>query len=442
MVCNMVGCLAFGQLQAQPIPEQQEKGVNGFLASALDNFKGNKRFLGRFDDATAIELILDFSSNTCTGSLLYQTSKTHFNLKGKYANGVLMLEELDDKGILTGKISAQVINDRLEGSWENVNNTIGMHLTAEEATPYQVASPCTDNKWFHRYTDQFLQKPMEINIFRAMNGSLSGSFWVGAEEKLLLFSGQMDSIGNYKLNLKSPDSDSEQGYLKGSLKNTKTLELIWVLPDSNKRFFKIPLRESLMSNCYQYADYMSSYDIVFPRFKQSVPAMFFERNAGEWASACKNHPEKRAANQSPESRNTLRTNGWTEISMWDDKVLSGFFTFANSWDSSYRELPFNFNLAENKSLELKDVFLTSFNVKSWLKAQELKNKPGLKSYDTDEEFKKWADATSFEYFVIRKDGILLCSPFHQIYGRQSILLDWNTVKPYLRMNSAIAHLLE
>lgn len=55
--------------------------------------------------------------------------------------------------------------------------------------------------------------------------------------------------------------------------------------------------------------------------------------------------------------------------------------------------------------------------------------------------RKWADATSFEYFTIR-NGILLCSPFHHVYGRQEILLDWNTVKPYLRMNSAVAYLLE
>lgn len=82
-----------------------------------------------------------------------------------------------------------------------------------------------------------------------------------------------------------------------------------------------------------------------------------------------NHPDKRAANQSPQSRNTIRSNGWTGISLGMITCFSGFFTLANTWDSSYKELPFNFDLAHNKSLELKDIFLTSFNVKSWLKAQ-------------------------------------------------------------------------
>ena len=50
----------------------------------------------------------------------------------------------------------------------------------------------------------------------------------------------------------------------------------------------------------------------------------------------------------------------------------------------------------------------------------------------DSDFKQWVKKSDFSYFTIRKDGICFSTKYSMLYGRQSVIIPFQQLQPFLK----------
>jgi hypothetical protein len=104
--------------------------ANGYCCvkrfDAGTSLKWVRHFRGRLDDVSEVLLSLGYDGNNCRGQLTYIESKEQFDLTGTLEGMVLLLNESDSKGMITGHLTGTLQNDRIEAEWTNAVNTLGV----------------------------------------------------------------------------------------------------------------------------------------------------------------------------------------------------------------------------------------------------------------------------------------------------------------------------
>jgi len=405
------------------------------------SLKWVRHFRGRLDDVSEILLSLGYDGVNCRGQLTYIESKEQFDLSGTLDGMVLLLNESDYKGLVTGHLTGTLQNDRIEAEWTNAVHTLGGSLEAKEVKVKSLApKPCGENKWVSRYVARWNNARIDLTLARVNNNLLNGYLWIEADDKIYALKGKVLADERYEMQALLPNGKIA-AHLTGDLKSAQAHDCSWI-GSGEKRSFKLALRSKLPVGCMEYADYVSSYDIQFPRPECTECTKTLDRHAQQWVSQCTTAIAAQKRVPRPENRNAMRASSWYEVTCWTETIFCGHLTFAESWKEKTDAVSFNFDLRTGKEITLEDLFNRGFNAKEWFAEYARKESPKMTKFATDPKFREWLAAEGFPIFTIRRDGLELSTLFHPVYGQHSLVVPYNLLKPNMRRDNPIADLVK
>jgi hypothetical protein len=400
-----------------------------------------RHFRGRLDDVSEVLLSVGFDGSQCRGHLTYIESKERFDLAGTLEGVVLILNENDSKGLVTGHITGTLQGERIDAEWTNATNTLGSSLEAKEVKVKSLApKPCGENKWVNRYVARWNNGRIDLTLARVNNNLLQGYLWIEADDKTYTLKGKISPDDQYEIQALLPNGKTA-AHLQGSLKVPQAHDCSWV-GSGEKRTFKLVQRSKLLVGCLEYADYVSSYDIQYPRPECGECNKILDRRATDWVEQCKSTIAAQKRPVRPENRNALRASGWYEVTCWTETIFCGYLTFSESWKDKSSGVSFNFDLRTGKEIVFEDLFNRSFNAKEWFAEYARRESPKMSKFAEDPAFREWLAVEGFPMFTIRRDGLELSTLFHPVYGQHSITVPYNLLKPNMRRDNPVADLVK
>ncbi|HLP95427.1 MAG TPA: hypothetical protein VK168_15395 [Saprospiraceae bacterium] len=400
-----------------------------------------KTFKGRLDDASVIDLTLGFDGRNCRGYLTYAKSRIRFQLSGTLDTSGFLLQERDMSRNITGQLKGTLQNRRLEADWTNADNSLGSKLEAEEVAPGQTVSlNCSDNKWSSRYITRYNGARCDMVLVRSHNGALDGFLWVESDGRTYKLKGDMKHTGSFEMEVLAA-GDRLAALLSGKIIPGQNAEVFWV-GSGEKRTFKFTLKDHFLLGCYEYADYATSYDVLYPRTPCPSCNTRLDEQVNQWIERCQTTFNEKKISLAPASRARQRASAWPEIASWTDQVFTGYLTFSDTWNAQPQGISFNYDLRTNKELTLDDLFNKGFNAQKYLSDWANREMPKLPGFATDPKYREWLSKEGFPLFTLRREGLEISTLFHPEYGRQTLLIPYSGLKTYFKKDLPIAEFLK
>ena len=391
-----------------------------------------KHYKGRIDDLNDVSVTLGFDGTDCKGQLTYLRSNTKFDLDGTLENRQLFLQELDETKKVSGTLKGELKGNMVIGKWKNYNGKMGGNLWLEETEKEnKFPSYCGDNKWIRKYEGAVGQKSAEIILQKESSQKLSGIIFYERKNQSYALHGNIDEQNDFIIKVKDEKGSIVQT-LEGNLQQDKLTIAVKQTSSKNAKTTLTPI-EGLTIGCVEFSDYKTSYDITFPKTTNAAFNKQMQEETDAWVKACRNHSvrvKKENPLEQPKFRATERGYAWSEVDYFSKKIISGLMTFSNTWTPGQKIIAFNFDLENNNSIYLSDVMEQNKDSEKYIKnycKREIKNH---KLYG-DDDFKKWIKKSDFPYFTIRKEGICFSTKFSMLYGRQSVTIPYQQLKPFL-----------
>jgi hypothetical protein len=435
-------CIVFAQGPATSKPQPDTALVKLFDKPA--DIKWMKKFRGRMDDATVVDISLGLNKNgsTLVGYLTYQRSNQRIRLQGVFEDSTrFKIEERDGAKNVLGRLVGTYKDRMLEAEWTNADNTLGWDLEAREVPPGGTLNlTCGDNKWANRYLGRYNDKRVELTVVRMHHGSLHGFLWVEADGKTYRLKGEINREGDYEITA-ALINGKQAAILSGNLKNPKITDCNWI-GSGERRSFKLNMAQSLLFGCYDYADYQTNYDGIYPRTTCTNCNNWLDQQMKTWADGCKASFNAQIKPNGPTNRSAHRASAWPEITAWTDNLFCGYMTFTDTWSEQAQGMAFNFDLRTGKNIVYDDLFAKGFNAKYWLDDYVKKELPKMPQYASDPKYKEWIDKEGFPQFTVRREGLELSTLFHPRYGRQAILVPYAQLRANFRKDNPIIEFLK
>ncbi len=402
------------------------------------DLKWGRYFRGRLDDVSEVQLSLAYDGTNCRGWFTYAKTRTRFKLDG-YLNGAkLDLREFDAKGQHTGYLIGTLKGDVLELDWSNVSRTLGSRIEAVEVGVGRMnPTNCGDDKWTNRYNARYRGAAVELVLSRTHNGALNGYLWVEADGKTYVLRGRMnDDNQTYTLDALLPNG-KKAGAMEGKIDADRKLTCAW-RGGGEQRTFDLAFKDMLVTGCFDYADYRSSYDVLFPRTRCTTCNAQLDRWVNEWVDRCKANLAAKKEQPNAQNRASMRASGWMDVECWTDGVFSGLFTFTDTWSGKAEGVAFIFDVNTGENVPVESLFVKNFDSKTWFETFVKKESPKLPAFAADPEFRQWLVREGFPFITVRRDGLVLSTVFHPEYGRQQLLAPYETLKPFVKRDGLLA----
>jgi hypothetical protein len=431
-------CLSFLLLRSLTAPAQpgELEQATRLLFPPTDPAQWFQSFKGRVDDLNDVAVVLGRQEKTCRGYLQYLRSRTTFRLEGNWHEGNFWLDEIDSLGNVSGTLNGILSGDSLQASWHNIDHAIGKKFLLKAVHSIDdLPTHCGDNKWVGFFSGNGSEEGMEMILQKITNSQVWGIAYY--QNRSFKAHGEIDARQRLSLVLKKP-SGNPLGTLEGDFSSDRHFDARLVLENKSEKVFKFQLQEWLAIDCIEYADYVTSYDLTFPKTRSAAFNAWMERQASDRINYCRNQANKtKYERQTPESRASARATGWCDVEYFSQDLISGFFTFQTSWANRQEGMAFNFDLKKGEEIRHKDIFKDIFHNSGFI-SEVIKTAFQHHSlYQSDENFRAWIATAEFPFFTIRKEGICFSTEFNPIYGRQSLTVPYSELKPYLKENDVL-----
>jgi hypothetical protein len=419
----------------------KDTALTKLFANPAD-IKWVKTFKGRMDEAAMVDLVLASDGTTAKGYLGYPKARVRLRLEGKFDSTGVKMEERDPSGkVVTGQIGGSYKNRRAELDWSSVDKSIGSRIDAVEMSPGQsVVLNCSDNKWNTRYLTRYNNARCDMVLLRGQNGGLDGFLWVEADAKTYKLKGEIFPDGNFEMEALL-GSGKLAAILQGNLKAGQNMDCNWV-GSGEKRQFKFVVKDHFQTGCYEYADFGSQYDVLYPRTPCAGCNTWLDEQVNTWVAKCKAKMAAAKAPSTPENRNRQRAAAWSEVLTWTDVLFSGYLSFTDTWSEQAQGVSYNFNLKTGKPITFDDLFNKTFNAKQWLEEYAKKEMPKFAPFAADAKYREWLNQTGLPMYTLRREGLELSSYFHAQYGRQTVTVPYEQLKPYMKKDNPLTEFVK
>ena len=412
-----------------------EIAVRGLFENQ-DNIVWFRYYKGRIDDLNDISISLAFDGQSCKGFLTYLRSRERFQLDGTLTgDNQLRAKELDKAGLISGYFNGEIKEGLLKADWNNYNNSIGGNVTLQEVEQEpRLPSYCGDDKWIRQYEGLMKDQAFTLILQKTNNDLIKGVAYTQAGSYNI--TGSINENRQLHLDLKDTQNKSI-GSLQGDHTNDYHLRASFVNAKGETSALTFRMLQQLDMGCIEYADYITSYDITYPKTKNAGFNQWMDKQAMNWVVTCRNRVQKvKTSNLSkkPYLRATERAYAWTDIVYLSEDLLSGYVNFSNTWSSKDRTQMINFDLNRGKSLTTEDILKGSY--KKFIRNQIKKEFKQSRYYDLP-DFRKWIMKEGYTLFSIRQEGLYFSTKFNTVYGQQHVLIPFGKMKPYLRKNTVV-----
>ena len=398
------------------------------------------------DDFNDIVLILAHDGRQCKGQLTYLRSKTVFQLDGTILNQEFLLNELDESENVTGSLKGEIKGNSIEAEWKNYDHSIGKKVVLSETKELEdFPIHCGDNKWVSLYVGKGNGLELEMIVQKGSNNQMSGIAYL--EGKSYELYGEIDERNFVNLYLKKY-IEKNYGKLTGDFKNQNFFRANLIEDNGQSRTLTFKLKERLRVGCIEYADYVTSFDITYPKTKSGQFNDWLRETVNDWTQNCRNYSKKVSTSNSPQLRASERAFGWCGLDVYSNDLISGFLSFNSTWNADSpsggggmdsplgaggaKGIAFNFDPKSEKLLTHDDIFKPHFNQRYFIK-NVVKVVYTNHPLWNDEGFRSWVEnGATFPHFIIRKDGINFSTDFNVLYGRQNVTIPFEELEPFLK----------
>jgi len=388
-----------------------------------------KHYKGRIDDLNDVSVTLGYDGEECKGRMIYLRSNAQFDLIGAIVDRQVFLQEMDTSKKISGSLEGTLSKNTIQGNWNNFNKSKGgkLHLT-ETDKESKFPSYCGDNKWIRKYYGVIEKDKVEILLQKESIDKVSGLIFYSKKNKTFTLKGDIDTQDNLVVKIKN-----QQGQIFKTYNGILHKDQLTIQENGGASKTMTP-SDGLTIGCIEYADYMTGYDITFPKTSNAVFNQSMNEETEAWVKACRTHTDKikkQHTSTPPQNRATERGYAWSEVEFFNKNVISGFMTFSNTWTPGQKLIAFNFDFEKNSSIYLEDIFEKKKDYKKFIKNYIKKEIKSHKHY-SNPDFKKWIKKNEFSYFTIRQEGICFSTKSNMLYGRQSVTIPYQQLKPFLK----------
>lgn len=394
-----------------------------------------RSYKGRIDDLNDVGIVLGFDGKICRGKMQYLRSKAEFNLTGSMGGIQFLLNETDPSGEVSARIEGRVAEGFLQATWSSFDFTITKRLLLKEvASLDDLPTECGDNKWIGYYESPD-GEGLELLLQKGSNDQVSGVAYF--QDRSFKAFGEVDGRNRLNLALRRP-SGKPMGHLSADFSVPESFTAILMQEEKTSQPIRLGMVEQYPLSCMEYADYVSSYDVIFPKIGNPAFDGWMEKKASDWIALCRAETAKTSLPKpSPAMRAAKNATAWCELEYLSDSIVSGFMSARSSWSGGQEDIAFNFDLRKGEEIRQRDVFKEFFNTNQYVQDFVKTAFKNHSLYQSDEHFRQWIDGAEFPYFTIRKEGICFSTAFDVFYGRQSLTIPYAELKPNLKENSAL-----
>lgn len=403
-----------------------------------------KYYKGRFNDMNDVVLTLASDGKNIKGKMEYLRSKAVFYLVGEVKKSKLILQEYDSEGLITGYLKGEYVESGIRGQWQNVDNNLGSDLKLEEVkNRVEVPSYCGDNKWVRIYTGNIGKDKARMILQKNGAGKVVGTFIFVNKTNTQKIKGYSDAFDNFYLTIKD-EMNQPQGKIEGSFDDRNKFNVYYTKTNGKEFTCTFHADINLPVGCQEYADYATSYDVLYPKTRNEAFNQWIEKIMLTWNGKSKKYMNEIVTMRQtpvPSMRQMLRAHAWTDIDVYNSDVISGQIHFSSSWTKNPTSQNLNFNLKSGKEILAKDIFKSEFDQVAYAK-KYMKNRLLQHAYAKDVKFLEWLNTQKFAAFNFRSEGIYFATDYHPLYGRQSVTIPYKKLKEFFVKNDIIQNFLK
>ncbi len=404
-----------------------------------------KHYKGRFDGMNSISVSLAYDGKDCKGMMTYLSSKEKFNLEGDINGNEINLEEKGKNGKVSAVIFGTIEGKQIEADWITVENNTGAKIFLEEVNrEVKIPTRCGEDKWIRLYHGFFEKEKVELLLHHPDHIDYYGMAFFNDQKATYKINGERIEEGQIKLTLKD-SRHQNKGKLNTTLDDQNTLKGKFQDEENHVVPISLALVQQLNMACLEHADFQSNVDISYPLSLNEKFNSWIEDFTKQWVAQSQkqiNELKPQYKKKKPDHRALFRAFAWCELSMVNERLITGYFSSSYSWGGVQPGESFNFDLFAGKPITEKDIFKQDAAHEDFVKQYIKLHIRKLALYKKDKIFRAWLDKETFGNFVVQKDGIKYSTAFSPIYGRQEIVIPYKVLKDFLKENSAVSHLVD
>lgn len=399
---------------------------------------------GRLDGINEVAVSLAFDGKRCKGLMTYLRSKEAIQLEGVIKNNLIDLKEINREGQNSGSLRGELNGKEILAEWVNLKEDVASILTLEQVEKeVKMATYCGENMWIKSFSGSLPNDKLRLIVQRVEEGQLRGMAHLGSARESFRAIGEIDEEGDYEIILQDADY-RQQARMMGTFSEASSQRATFTKLGEKERPMGLRLESNLYMGCQEFADYSSSFDVIYPKTINAAFNDWMEVEVDRWMKSCKDYArEVRSLNPKQKTglRSAIRAYGWSDIDFYSPHVISGFMTYNNTWLSQPESFAFNFDLEKGQEITLEDIFRKDFDVAVFV-LEYLHNHQAQAKWFEDPEYRKWLQGRDFPFFTIREEGICFCTAYHSLYGRHELTIPYSDLKPYLKKrNSPLGELM-
>ncbi len=408
-----------------------------------DRVQWFRHYHGRIDGLNEVSVALGYDGKKCKGFLTYLRSKEALQLEGTLKNNLISLEEINREGAVSGSIKGELKGERIMAEWTNIGASVAGFIQLEEVSEeIKTPSYCGDQMWVRCFKGQLAEDKVRLIVQRIEEGQLRGIAYLQNEDRSYRVFGEINEEDKYRLVLQSEDYEAV-AEIQGAFQGLTHQRAVFKRGDQAEQYLLLDLENNLYMGCVEYADYLSSYDVTYPKTLDADFNQWMEKEVETWVQSCREYTQTvREIHYKPQPplRSSIRAYAWSDIDYYSPRLISGLLTFNNTWTIEPEGRSFNFDLENGQEIMLTDLFRKDFEANIFVLEYLHQHQLEYQWYQ-DSAYRKWLAGRDFPYFTIRAEGICFGTAFNAVYGRHELTIPYEELKPYLKRKSPITHLL-
>ncbi len=403
--------------------------VFSFLAGwSQDNSNDVSMWSGTIDGIHPIELMLQQEAQMTTGKLTLLSSGKTFLLEGKKEGQGWKLDEIDENFKVSGQLTLNYTQNKLDGIWSNHTGDLFLRIELTPRSKQKRNFECSEENWTKTFVGSF-EKSLVKTVIRKENNA---QVYVEVYFDDIPIEGKLNCLTKSCNNFEFTSKQLHHLFNSLEFRLNKKNELFAFINRANKKTqIRMVQQTSIAYVCDSYADYSRRIDFVIPNTSNDAFNAFLKstidrfRKQQNYVLAQNNNIEN------PSSRFQITSSIWTDIHYFSSRYISGTITDQNSIANKNQRVSFIFDLKENKLIEPSTLFNKQKNFSKQVESFLLEQKKLYISLN-EKYIKDWAQKQDFEFITINKNGFLLNSNFHNVYGERQLVLPFETVQKQLK----------
>ncbi len=395
---------------------------------------------GTIDGLHVVDMIIGTDGRSCKGLYTLRNSGVSFTFEGDDNDHQLKLVELNAEGRHTGFLFGSYDGQSFDGLWMNTKKNLALPFKLNFVNSFSDYKGVSSDKcqWYQCFSGKLDNKQIKLTINRDKD-IYTCQVWQDDRKNVDIVTGKTDgNLTILDLNIPKTLLNNKVAILDTS--NLSRIEIKYKNEIGNETSTSLKSERRLEFDSYEYADYLSRLECVRPVLKHKKFDSWIEKKLVEWMddniSKLKSTNPKTIGTY---ERWTQLFNGWVEIDLYLDDVISGTIYMQSSQQSITEKIPFIYDLKNSKDIQLQSLFNEDFDSKDYFtqvipaKKKEVKWKP---------EIKNWVEAQKFSYVTLKDTGICFKTEFSTIYGEKELIIPYKELAIHLKNRSIIKELLE